>query len=374
MNSRAGHAGPLADAIRAAIGRHPNGAIPFRDYMELCLYHEPYGYYSKEKIKVGKEGDFYTSSSVGTIMGDVLAGFIVRTAESSGREGPVRVAEWGGGNGRLARHILDAVGERFPSFYERLVYTMVEISPFHRKLQKEALHSHPNVRFATPDEWLADEASDHDLVLSNELLDAFPIHRVERKDGELYEWHVRWDEEAERFVKRLLPLEKNGTAANYLLREGIALREGQSAEANPEAADWIRRIGSRLSRGTLLTIDYGDEAGELYAPHRMQGTFLCYRNHVAFDDPFAYPGDQDMTSHVNFTACIRAGEDVGLTDWSLRTQKRFLLDEGVLGLLAEHDGTDPFSPAARRNRAIRQLLLTDQMSELFKVLVQTKKR
>jgi SAM-dependent MidA family methyltransferase len=375
MHSYSKQNSPLTDVILTEIRRNPNKAIPFRDYMDLCLYHESLGYYSRDSVKVGKEGDFYTSASIGTIMGEVLAACFIRTAQQqSGPEGPFTIVEWGGGTGRLAGIILDTIAERCPELYERLDYIMFEISPYHRKRQLMELGRHPNVRHADVEQEFEGIPQQSVIVFSNELLDAFPVHRIERKEGVLYEWHVGWDEGNGNFTKKLLPLEQGGPAAAYIERQGIVIREGQIMEANPAAADWIRRVGARLRHGTLVTIDYGDTAEELFASHRMRGTFLCYRNHQAFDDPFAYPGEQDMTAHVDFTACIRAGEEAGFGEWSLRTQKQFLIDEGVLDMLASHDGRDPFSPQARRNRAVRQLLVSDQMSELFKVLVQTKKR
>lgn len=375
MRRKSEQGSPLSEAILTEINRNPNKAIPFRDYMELCLYHDTLGYYNRDSEKVGKEGDFYTSVSIGSIMGEVLGDFFIRMAQQqSGPDEPFTIVEWGGGTGRLAGLILDTIAERAPELYSRLDYMMFEVSPYHRKRQLMELARHPNVRHAETDDGFETIPQRSVVVFSNELLDAFPVHRIERKDGLLHEWHVGWDDSKGTFAEKLLPLDQDGPAAVYMELQGIMIREGQIIEVNPAAADWIRRAGARLRHGTLVTIDYGDTAEELYASHRMKGTFLCYRNHQAYDDPFAYPGEQDMTAHVDFTACIRAGEDAGFTEWSLRTQKQFLIDEGVLDMLVAHDGRDPFSQQSRRNRAVRQLLVSDQMSELFKVLVQTKKR
>lgn len=135
----------------------------------------------------------------------------------------------------------------------------------------------------------------------------------------------------------------------------------------------LKNVAAGLGeRAELITIDYGDVREELYAPHRMNGTFLCYRKHQAYDLPLLYPGEQDMTSHVNFSTLIDAGRECGLNQFQLMTQKQFLVENGLLNRLQPHDAADPFSPAAKRNRAIRQLLISDQMSELFKVLIQKK--
>ena len=116
-------------------------------------------------------------------------------------------------------------------------------------------------------------------------------------------------------------------------------------------------------------MDYGHEAQELTAAHRMRGTLLCYKDHMAHDRPFMAPGEQDITAHVNFTACRLAAEQAGWQMIYYDTQKQFLIDQGVLQDLSSHDGLNPFSEAAKRNRSIRQLLLSDNMSETFKVMV-----
>ena len=104
----------------------------------------------------------------------------------------------------------------------------------------------------------------------------------------------------------------------------------------------------------------------------MNGTFLCYRNHIAIDDPYHQLGEQDMTAHVNFEWCKEAAEQSGFQQIELMTQKQFLLDQGIMQWLQEHDGKDPFSATARNNRSIRQLLLSDGMSELFKIMTMHK--
>lgn len=358
--------------IRSAMAAQPDGAISFRDYMALCLYHETAGYYNRERPKIGKEGDFYTSASIGTVMGEVLASTFIRLLEASSRQA-ISIAEWGGGTGRMARIILDTLAEKAPELYDRLDYRMVESSPYHRVRQRQTIgDEHSCFRQVSPSDWADGSEQRFLLVWSNELLDAFPVHRVERRGDDLYEWHVKWPKDAERPVKHLLPLDPLGRAALHLTKYRIRILDGQVAEVNPDAVRWIGEAAAAVQEGALVTIDYGAEAEELYAPHRMAGTLLCYRDHQVSDDPFAAPGEQDLTAHVDFTACMQAGAEAGLRNFPLRTQKQFLLEEGVLELLAAHDGSDPFSPAAKRNRAVRQLLLGDSMADTFKVLIQKK--
>ncbi|MDF2935174.1 MAG: SAM-dependent methyltransferase [Paenibacillaceae bacterium] len=359
----------LETVIRRQICAQPAAAIPFRDYMELCLYHAELGYYIQPREKIGKAGDFYTASNIGGILGEAVAYYIARQSRSL--NGPVRIVEWGAGTGRLAAQILDGFREHFPELYVRVEYAIVEKSPWHQKCQREQLHSHWHlIRQLTPEEAMqGEESGEGRFILSNELLDAFPVHRVRQRQGTLMELHVGWDESAGSFRELERPC-VNEALTDYLRESGIGLAEGQTADISLEAAEWLEERLRRLKYGELITIDYGDTAAELFGTHRMKGTLLCYKNHLAAENPYIYAGEQDMTAHVDFTACIRAGAKSGITDWRLSTQKEFLLESGVLERLVSHDGRDPFSPAAKRNRAVRQLLLSDGMSELFKVLIQ----
>jgi SAM-dependent MidA family methyltransferase len=304
----------------------------------------------------------------------------------------------------LACHILDEIQRLNRPAYESLSYIMVEKSEFHRKLQRERLTPHRdrvmwvqlppqgvrgkrvglNVqdvqdvkrrldgRYGRAELNGEDEFSaNFTVVLANELLDAFPVYLVRHERDGLKEIRVGWDKSAEQFVERVAPL-REPTVLHWLNDEQVDLQVGQTAEVNLEAGVWIRERVNQVRNGMIVTIDYGDRSSELYAEHRMNGTLLCYKDHRAYADPYAFPGEQDMTAHVNFDACIRAGEQAGVSRWTYATQKQFLVDAGILDRLTDTVIRDPFSEAARNNRMIRQLLLSDGMSELFKVLVQYK--
>jgi SAM-dependent MidA family methyltransferase len=365
----------LVEVIKASIQKHPLQAIPFRDYMDLCLYHEPLGYYRNERSKIGREGDFYTSSSVGSSMGEMIAAYIRKEslAYYSSME-TIHIVEWGGGNGRLAQHLLDELKNEELVLYERITYIMIESSGYHRELQREALHAHSHkIRHLTESDWLLRGCRDGVFVLANELLDAFPVHRVRRSGDILQECYVAWQKDTDIFQETWFPLEPDSRLFAHLEERGLALREGQIAEINLDASDWIRAIAESLDVGRMIIIDYGEQAEELYAAHRMQGTLLCYRHHQAYDNPFIYTGEQDITAHVDFTACIRDAAAAGFSGATLQTQREFLVEQGILHKLQNHFDPNPFSETAKKNRAIRQLLLSDQMSELFKVLILLKK-
>ncbi|TVY09618.1 class I SAM-dependent methyltransferase [Paenibacillus cremeus] len=364
----------LIQVIRQQMESAPEQAITFRDYMELCLYHPEFGYYMSEEIKLGKEGDFYTGSFIGGVLAETVVEWMLKEPfwDKEAPHEPIRIIEWGGGSGRFAKQLLDALIVQAPDIYSRLEYISIESSGSHRRLQEEALAAHAaKLRFLTADDWYEEGPWRSVLLFSNELPDAFPVHRIVARDGAWYEIYVCWDAELSALKEIELPL-KNAAVQAYLHDEALPMRDGQQFEVNLAALSWLKSVALGIGQGTVMTIDYGDVREELYAAHRMRGTLLCYWKHQAEDAPLSRPGEQDMTAHVNFSSLIRAGEEAGLTSSQLLTQKQFLVENGLLLKLQDHDARDPFSPAAKRNRAIRQLLISDQMSELFKVLIQKK--
>lgn len=373
MNNQLGHPGVLT-ALTQAMQSADTQAISFRDYMDICLYSEPHGYYRNNRMKIGKQGDFYTSSSVGSIMGEMLAAFISAQVQNDKiTPEPIHVVEWGGGNGRLALHLLDEMKRTVPIVYTRLIYTIIESSTYHRELQRALLEEHEQViRFTSETEWIAEAPQDQVFVLANELLDAFPIHRIRYKDMRFQESYIAWREEEQSFLEIWLPITSQ-RILDYLARSRVQWLDGQIGEVNLDAEIWISRAAKRIHSGSCIIIDYGDIEEELYASHRYKGTLMCYRNHQALDNPLIHQGEQDMTSHVDFTSCLSAAIESGFTSCKLQTQQEFLVEQGIFQKLQDHYDPNPFSEVSKRNRSIRQLLLSDQMSELFKVCIITKK-
>ena len=344
-------------------------AIPFRDYMAACLYDEEYGYYAAGPNRVGREGDFYTSADVGGVMSAVLARFASRAFAEA--DGEPAVFEWGAGTGRLGIRLLGEWRAVDPEQAARVRYVMADSHAGHRGTARrtaEAAGLMAQVEALAPDE--AEKrlrAADRPLLIANELLDAFPFRRIRREGGRLWEIGAAWDEREGRLRDALMPLDEQ--ALGRLDMEGYRPAEGQEFEWGTDALAWLERVLGIMRSGLVVLIDYGDEQDELLAPHRMKGTMRCYRRHVVHDDPYRFPGDQDITAHVNFTAVRRTAERLGWRTVWYGPQRRFLIEHGALELLQAHDGTDPFSAEARRNRAVRQLLVDDGMGMLFKVIV-----
>ena len=369
----------LISAIVEEINGSRDRLIPFHRFMELCLYHPQFGYYMKENPKIGTEGDFYTSASIGTLMGEMLAVAFAQYWRGQQELSVYAITEWGGGTGRLAEQVMDELQLSFPDIYAKLQYTIVDTSPYHRDLQSKLAQKHNGVLITvqSPEAWFAAAAlPDGAIVFANELLDAFAVHRLQYRNGQFHDGYVGFDTAQGAFYEELIPVVPNGELARALDQRKLAARmqEGQWIEWNPMASAWIAQIANKLTDGLLVLIDYGEEEEQLYAPSRMNGTLLCYFRHQAHDNPYVNIGQQDITAHVDFTACMEAGVAAGLQVETFETQQKFLIRLGIIERLQAHTESDPFHPIVKRNRAIRQLLLGDSMADVFKVVSLTKRR
>jgi SAM-dependent MidA family methyltransferase len=352
----------LEEWIREQI--EASGPVPFEQFMEWALYHPQEGYYTSGRAAPGSdEGDFTTAPHISALFGRTLSRVLEAADRALGRPEPFVLVEGGAGRGKLARDLLDALRDRAPELYDRLVYAPDEVSPVWVERQEAFLAAHAaKIRRPSPERFRG-------VYLSNELLDAFPVHRVVRRDGQLREVHVAV--EAGQLTEALLPLSRP-EVATFLSREGIDVEEGCEVEVNLRALSWLRRVAERVERGYVITIDYGDEAAPLYGPHRPLGTCLAYRRHRAGEDLLLEPGLQDLTAHVNFTALRRAGGELGLESAALVSQREFLFGWGFLGEVEalETSGLSEADLMAAR-RALAPLFFPD-MGETFHVLVQAK--
>jgi len=348
------------------------GPIPFSQFMEWCLYHPEYGYYSSERARIGKEGDFYTGPCVHPLFGRLIARQLFQMAEILG-EAVFDVVEMGGGRGFLSEDILNWAKEKAPAFYQRFRYRLIETAPHFLKEQKERLSEHEREgRVFWMDSKAFEEGKDQfeGCFLSNELIDAFPVHQVIFNRGNLKEVYVtqhqgqleeQWGEPSDPKI------------LSYFEPMGITLEEGQRAEVNMRALDWMEKVGRSLNKGFVLTIDYGDLAEELYAPHRKNGTLLCYFHHRTSENPFERLGEQDITSHVNFTSLIRKGEEVGLRFTGLVPQYRFLIGLGILQEMESLGSKRSEMDGLKLRLSLKHLIEPEAgMGEIFKVLIQHK--
>lgn len=333
--------------------------------MDLALYHPELGYYARAAQRSGRAGDFFTSVDVGPIFGELLARQIVEMAEilTTARPLPFDLVEAGAGNGRLSADILRALDATAPALLHRLRLHLVEASRAARDAQAGTLGGQAN-RIASASSDLPERYEG--VLLANELLDAMPVHQVVMREDGLRETYV--DEEHGRLIAR------DGAPSTpelgaYLSQLDVELEPGWRAEINLRACAWVSDAGRRLTRGFLVLIDYGHPAAALYSASHAEGTLTSFQRHTSAASPsgsrtpswLAHPGDQDITSHVDFTSVGRAAEGEGLTILGFMDQTYFLM-----GLLDAEGGRE-LSPAERR--AVKTLILPGGLGSTFKVMV-----
>lgn len=287
----------LADLLRRQIAER--GPIPFREYMELALYHPDHGYYTSGRARIGRKGDYFTSVSVGPLYGKLLARQIAEVWELLGRPATFDLIEQGAHDGTLASDILSALPGDLP-----VRLTLVDPSPDLRRQQAEKLSGAP-VRWVDSVGQLDPFTGMH---LSNELIDAFPVHLVHRTEGGWMERAVTCAGGAFGFTDIPLTVPALGDSLPDL-------PVGYITEVNLAARTWIAELAPRVERGVVLAIDYGYARQEYYAPHRVTGTLEAIAHHRRVD-PLTEPGEADITAHVDFTSVAEASglEVLGYTD------------------------------------------------------------
>jgi len=356
---------PLAQLLAARI--RERGPITFAEYMGECLYHPEYGYYSRAEAR--RFADFYTSVDVHPIFGRLLARQLDEMWVLLGRPEPFWAVEAGAGTGRLARHLLDFAARELRDFYRALCYLAVEQSSARRAAQAATLGPHAMAGRAFSAAQLPAEVP-AGCVFSNELLDAFPVHRVVREQGVLREIYVGL--QGEEFCEQFGP-PSTPALAEHFATQGIDLLDGQQAEAGLAACEWVEDVGRRLARGFVLTVDYGHEARELYDERHLRGTLLAYQQHRASEDFFQAPGEQDLTAHVNFTALDLWGRRAGLARTGLVSQAQFLLALGRGNQFADlYDEGQSEVERIRARLLLKNLVYPEGMGETFQVLIQHK--
>lgn len=344
--------------------RETGGGIPFREFMELALYHPTLGYYNVPREKIGRSGDYLTSPEMSPLFGAMVGRQLRELWERMGEPARFDVVEAGPGTGVLARDILAWATRTAPEFEAALKYTLVETSPALGERQLATLVAE-GLKAQLRDELPSRVTG---CILSNELLDAMPVHRVAVENGGLREVYVSTD--GERFSEELRDPHLDIVA--YFEALGLLPGEGCRAEVNLAAPEWMTDAARALERGYVLTFDYGYEASELYAPWRTAGTLLGFYRHNPSHDPYARIGRQDITAHVDFTTIRRAGEGAGLTTLRLTTQSAFLAALGLGEALAASTGSQQdMEEYFARRRAVTELLDPGGLGRI-KVLVQAK--
>jgi SAM-dependent MidA family methyltransferase len=360
------HQTPLKTLLLETIRR--SGPITFERYMTLCLYHPEFGYYMQARERTGVAGDYFTSPDLHSIFARLLARQTIEMWEILGRPAPFTWVEMGPGRGWFARDFLRWLKAAQPELFATLEYLAIEVGPQQRlrlgaRLAKDGLES--KVQLLTSLEELAPRTG---CFFSNELVDSFPVSVVTRAGGHLKEVYVAAEGES---LREVLGPVSDPVVAAALARHASGLEEGQRVEVNLRAVQWIRTVAEKLARGFVITIDYGDLAEHLYIPDRPRGTLMTYREHVASENFYHAPGEQDLTAHVNFSALMDAGKEAGLEFTGFTTQERFLMALGEENEFADlYDAGESEMEKLQARLKLKRLIHPEGMGTIFKVLIQ----
>ncbi|OFS93711.1 hypothetical protein HMPREF3113_10085 [Stenotrophomonas sp. HMSC10F06] len=359
------HSDELAAALRAEILAN-GGAMPFSRFMELSLYAPGWGYYSAGASKFGAAGDFTTSPEIGALFAATLANAIAPVMQQLGPQ--ARFMEVGGGSGAFAEVMLKRMLE-LDALPER--YAILEPSADLRQRQRERLEKALIPPVFALVEWLNGPFDDDwdGMVFANEVIDALPTPRFLARDGMVYEETVELDADGA-FVRGAQPADAMLSAA---VRHVEHYREkpfadGYRSELLPQLPYWIQAIAGGLKRGAMLFVDYGYPRNEYYQDDRDDGTVRAFYRHHVHNDLYRWPGLQDLTASVDFTALAEAGTGAGFELAGYCTQASFLLGNGLDALLEKADARTDEIGRVRLRDQVKKLTLPTEMGERFQVM------
>lgn len=355
----------LVRAIRDEIAA--SGPMPFSRYMERCLYAPGLGYYSAGRTKFGAAGDFVTAPELGPL----FARSIARASAPLLRElGGADFLELGGGSGAFA---LDALREFAALDAIPRRYRILEPSADLRQRQQERALRELPPELAVRLEWIErpPEASWRGVLFANEVVDALPATRFAMLGGEVFEEHVGID--GERLVRVDRPADALVGGAVRAVERCLQapFDDGYRSEILPQLPYWMQAIAATLRAGAMLFVDYGYPRREFYLPERRDGTLVCHYRHRAHADALLWPGLQDITAFVDFTALAEAGIAAGFDFAGYAPQGAFLLASGLAEIVAsEPDDSD--LERLRRAAETKRLTLPGEMGERFQVMAFTR--
>ena len=361
------HSEKLSNNICRYLSRHKN--LPFSRFMEMALYTPQLGYYAGGLPKFGKAGDFITAPEVSPIFSRCIAR---QAAQVLSQLDEPNLIEFGAGQGTMAKDILLEL-EKIQQPLNR--YYIVEISADLRARQLQTFEKHLSAETIQKISWLdaLPKTPISAVVLANEVLDAMPFERIRVEPDQALQGYVSFNETEKQFEWNYQTITDSGLQkfANQLIQHiGKVSDLGYETEINLNLKPWLKSVSDILSKGVVLLVDYGYSRHEYYQPARVMGTLRCHYQHRAHNNPFFYPGLQDITAHVDFTAVAEDAFDSGFKVAGFTTQAHFLMGSGLLEMSADPEAhvTEQIHIAQQ----IKTLTLPDEMGETFKAIALTK--
>ena len=334
--------------------------------MTVALYHPECGYYGRGPVRIGRSGDFFTAVSVGPLYGRLLANWVEKTWQALGRPGDFTIIEQGAHDGQLMEDVARGLEMMNSPLSATARFCIVEANDKYRTAQAARLTPVLGARVAwAPDLAALREAPRHAFFMTNELLDAFPVHRVRWTGSEWVERVVALSDDGGSFVWSDAPLSCS-SVKNETDRLPRDLAPDYTTEVHPAALDWVRQIGCTAFQGAVLVSDYGLDQSEYYSPERTDGTLRRYWNHKTDGDVLQNLGESDLTAHVNFTRLIEEAESSGFEKLAYSDQGR-LLTRLAAAWLRSLEGAAPSRDTAALLRQFQTLTHPGHMGLKFRM-------
>ncbi|MGH8194462.1 MAG: class I SAM-dependent methyltransferase [Woeseiaceae bacterium] len=350
----------MAACIRQAI-EDAGGSISFAEFMQWVLYAPGLGYYNAGAAKFGAGGDFVTAPEVSPLFGRVLA----RQCASVLQQFPVpQVLELGAGSGALAVQMLRALSD---FGLEPARYAILEVSPDLKERQERLIRGElPALR--TRVEWSAELPEHFDgVVVANEVADALPVERFQKDGNRVLQMRVTTERNRFAWCREKAPEFLEAAVRRIEETLGAALPDGYTSEVSTALPHWIHDIAARVGTGFVFLFDYGLPRREYYAPDRDDGWLRCHFRQCAHNNPLVYPGIQDLTAWVDFTAVAEAASAAGMNVAGFVTQAQFLMSGGLQEELVDMAKL-PTVAQLELSRQVKLLTLPGEMGEHFKCL------
>ena len=349
------------------------GPITFAEFMRSALYDPAGGYYCRnDNERWGREGDYRTSPERSELFAATFARYFARLYEELGSPAHWTILEAGAGSGHFAHGVLQTLANHFPKVFASTRYLIDEVSISAQTLCRERTKAFADRIDFVP---IGSVNLEPGVIFSNELLDAFPVHRVTRQGSELKEFFV--DVDVNGNFAWVIQSPSTTRLQTHLDLCETELLEGQIVEINLELENWIGTIAASLKQGFIVSVDYGATAADLYASAPENpgyvGTLRGFRRHSFVDDVLANPGSHDLTATVNWTAVEKLGELHQLEVVDFKPQDKFLIDADLLKQLEiESRSASGDAERLRLSTAAREMILPDGMAAKFQVMTQRK--
>jgi len=338
-----------------------SGPVSFADYMHTALYEPGLGYYMAGSQKFGSGGDFITAPEISPLFGMCVANQCRQVLQLTGGH----VLELGAGSGKLAAAVVEALSDM-----ESASYYILEPSAELQQRQQESL-----TLALTPDlfsriHWISELPTDFiGVCIANEVMDALPVELFTVHAGQRMQVCVQKGDASFEYTEQPAPDALIQLIDGIEADIGIPFEAGFRSEVCGLLNPWISGLAHSLKHGALLLSDYGYPRREYYMPERLAGTLSCFYQHRTHDNPFFYPGLQDITAHVDFTRVVEAGADAGLGLLGYTSQASFLLDTGLLSLSEPiFDACENEKERITLARQIKTLTLPGEMGERFQFM------